>query len=88
MTLKANATMTFKTYLVVDGGIQMNFVCLDPGPGETTDYSILLTDTELVAITTQPQLLTLVTAKLNRKLRAANIASKLDPLINQSIVVA
>lgn len=87
MTLRANAVMTFKTYVIGDSGIQMNFVCLDPGPGETTDYSIFLTDADLAGVSTQGQLANLITTKFNRKVRATNIASKLDQFINQSITI-
>lgn len=80
-------TLTFRAYDVEDGGIRLRFVSPDPGPGRVSDYDVLLTDTELVAVTTQAQLRTLVIDKLNRKLRAANIASKLDAFIGQSLVI-
>lgn len=80
-------TCTFTAYDVQDGGIELRFVALDPGAGNPSDYYIQLTDTDLSAITTQLQLKTLVQTKLNRKIRAAGIAVKLDPFIGQSLAV-
>lgn len=87
MALPVNSTMTFLGYDVIDLGISMRFVCLLPGAGQPTDYSIVLTDAELAGVSTQPQLATLVRTKLERKFRATNIASKLDPFIGQSLVI-
>ena len=87
MPVQANAHFTFTSYEVTDGGIRMFFVCTDPGPGQPNDYDIFLTDAELAPITTAPQLNTLVTNKLNRKIRAVNIAPKLDPFIGQTLVI-
>ena len=87
MALKVSATMTFTGYVVRDDGIQLNFSCATPGAGEPTDYAILLTDSDLAAITTQAQLSTAVRTKLERKFRLSGIASKLDPFIGQSLVI-
>lgn len=93
MPVQANATFRFDSpdggstpaYEVRDDGILMNFVCNAPGPGQPTGYSILLTDAELALVTTQAQLASLVTTKLNRKIRSTGIASKLNTFIGQSI---
>jgi len=87
MPLQPNATFTFTGFEVVDEGIRFIFVCLNPGPGQANDYAFLATDAELAAVTTQAQLQTLVTNKLNRMIRATGIASKLTPFIGQSITV-
>lgn len=87
MPVQANATFTFTAYEVIDGGITLAFVCLNPGPGEANDYSVLVTDAELAAVTTMQQFVTLVTNKLQRKIRAAGIAAKLDPRIGSSLVI-
>jgi len=87
MGLKENATMTFMDYQVEDGGIRLHFLCPDPGPGEASDYFVLVTDDELSGISSLPELKQLVTAKLERALRATNIASKLDGLIGQSLTI-
>jgi hypothetical protein len=79
---------TFSRYAVEDSGIRMFFVALTPGPGMPNDLDIFLTDTELAGVANQPQLNTLVQSKLNRKIRAATIASKLDPFIGQTVTVA
>ena len=83
--VKANATFTLESYEVTDDGILMEFLCPDPGGGNESLYYIRLTDAELAAVTTQQELRTLVTTKLERKIRAANIASKLDQFIGESI---
>ena len=83
MAVQANATFTFTAYEVGDGGIWLFFVCTNPGPGLANDYNIFLTDAELAAVTTQPQLATLIRTELERKIRATGIASKLDPFIGQ-----
>lgn len=87
MPVQANATFTFTAYEVTDAGIVMAFVCLNPGPGEANDYSVLVTDAELAAVTTAPQFTALVQTKLQRKVRGAGIASKLDARIGQSLTV-
>lgn len=87
MPVQANATFTFTAYEVTDAGIRMDFVCPNPGAGEANDYAILVTDAELATVTTLPQFTTLVTSKLQRKIRATNIATKLDPRLGQSLII-
>ena len=94
MPINANATFIFalndewdSAYRVTDTGIEMNFLCPAPGPGQNSYYTIMLTDAELASVTNQAQLRTLVTTKLNRKIRATNIASKLDQFVGQSITI-
>ena len=95
MSLRVNAVLVFallpdgaKPYLVEDAGIRLTLTCADPGPGEPNHYSVFITDTELAAATTTAQRRTLGETKLKRCLRADGIASRLDPLIGQSITVA
>lgn len=87
MPVQPNATFTFTSYTVDDGGITLHFVCPNPGPGEANDYYVAVTDAELAAVSTAPQFVTLVTTKLQRKIRASGIASKLDPRIGSSLVI-
>lgn len=87
MPLQPNAILTFLDYLVEDGGVRMNFVSPDPGPGQPSFYTILLTDADLAAVTTQPQLKSLVTTKLQRICRAQGFTTKLDPFIGQSLTI-
>jgi hypothetical protein len=87
MAIKLNAIMTFQDYNIRDDGIDMHFVCLDPGPGQENDYTVFLTDAELASVSTLLQLRTLVTTKLQRKLRASGVATKLDALIGGSITI-
>ena len=87
MPLRANATVVFESYAVVNDGIELTFLAPDPGPAEESYRIIRLTDAELAGVSTQVQLRNLVIAKLQRKERAANIASKLDPFIGQSLVI-
>lgn len=87
MALAANATMTFTAYRVEDGGIRMWFVCSNPGGGEPSDYDVFLTDSEITGTANLAALKTLVTTKLNRRYRASTVASRLDPLIGQSITI-
>jgi hypothetical protein len=79
--------MTFASYEVRDDGIGFRFTCADPGAGMESDYYVLMTDAELNATTTVPQLRTALTTKLSRKLRATGIASRLDTFIGQTITV-
>lgn len=79
--------LTFLRYKVSDAGVEMEFVNPFPGAGLPTNYTILLTDAELSSVTNLAQLRTLVVAKLQRKIQAAGIASKLDPLIGQSVTI-
>ena len=87
MTLKTNATMVFMDYQVQDTGVQLHFVCPDPGGGEASDYYIFVTDSEIAGITNLSTAKTLITTKLGRRLRATGLATKLDLLIGQSMVV-
>lgn len=75
-------TLTFRSYAVTDDGIALTF----EGSGDGA-YTIFLTDAELSAIATQAQLRAAVTAKLQRKVNATGIASKLEPLIGQSVSI-
>ena len=96
MPVQANVTFKFQSpdggftpaYEVLDepvAGIRMWFMCATPGGGNASNYSIILTDAEVAAVVNAAGLKTLVETKLGRKLRATNIASKLDSLIGQSV---
>lgn len=87
MSVTANAVMTFTSYAVEDTGIRFHFVCANPGPGMESDYYVFAADGELSAISTANQLRSLMLAKLNRAIRRNGFASKLDPLIGQSVTV-
>lgn len=87
MPLKTNATLTFTAYTVTDGTITMTFTSPDPGAGQPSNYTIDVTDADLATVTNGATFATLVQAKLDRKLRATGIASKLDARIGQSLTV-
>lgn len=87
MSLATDAIMTFSAYDVEDGGIRLRFVCSNPGGGEPSDYDVFVTDAELAGTANLAQLKTLVTTKLNRRYRAVGLATKLDPLIGQTITI-
>ena len=87
MPLRINATMRFEDYEVVDQGISLHFVCIDPGPGMNSDYYVLLTDADLTGVSTQAELASLVRTRLQRRYRATGIATKLDPFIGQNLVI-
>jgi hypothetical protein len=78
-------TFRFDSYEVADDGIALHFVSPDPGPGRPSDYFVTVTDAELAAAANAAQLRTLVTAKLQRKFRAAGISTKLDAFIGSTI---
>lgn len=79
--------MIFTHYEITDSGVTLTFTSPDPGPGRPSDYSVALTDAELASVGTNAQLRTLVTTKLQRKLQATGIATRLDPFIGQSITI-
>ena len=81
------ASLTFLSYEVEDTGIEMEFLNPTPGPGKATNYTIFVTDAELSGVSTPAQLRTLVVAKLQRKIQASGIASKLDTFIGQSVTI-
>lgn len=87
MALRANATLTFTGYTVEDGGITLRFLCGDPGGGEPSDYTVLLTDAEIATVANAAQFRSLVLGKLQRKLRASGIATRLDLYIGQSVTL-
>lgn len=74
--------LTFLGYHVLDDGILLTFES-----ASASGIQVMLTDAELAGVSTQPQLRTLVTTKLQRKLRAAGIASKLDQFRGQTITI-
>lgn len=82
------ADFTFLGYAVDDEGIEMKFVNYFPPAEKPNNYlTIRVTDTELSAITSAAQLRTLVTTKLQRKVQASGIASKLDAFIGQTVTI-
>lgn len=87
MSLALGATMTFTSYAVQDTGIMFHFVSPNPGPGNESDWYVFASDADLAAVASAADLRTLLQTKLNRKLRAAGIASKLDPFLGQSLIV-
>lgn len=87
MPINANTDFTFKSYTITDDGIDFNFDAFNPGPGQRTGYSVFCTDAELSGITQSSELRSLLQTKLNRKIRATGIASKLDPFIGSVITV-
>ena len=78
---------TFTSYEVQDAGMTLHFVSQDPGAGKPSDYYILLTDADLATVTKLAEFQMLVQTRLKRKVNAVGIATKLDPLIGQSVVV-
>jgi hypothetical protein len=86
-TLNPNVEFVFTEYTIRDGEIVLFFVCTNPGPGMISNYSVVVTDTELSNISTQAQFLNLVTTKLQRKYRGSNIATKLDSFIGRSVTI-
>lgn len=83
----ANVTMTFTRYEVEDGGVRLYFVAINPGAGQESEYNIVFTDAEATAISTIPQFNTAVISKLQRKLRAAAVASQLNALIGRTVTI-
>jgi hypothetical protein len=77
--------LTFRAYEVRDSEIGMTF--LTPEGDGSASVVIVLTDAELSSVSTQGQLLTLVTTKLQRKVHKAGIASKLDQFVGQMITI-
>ena len=79
--------MTFSGYCVEDSGVRLNFTAGPRQGGEKSDYSIFASDAELAALSSAADFLTFVTARLNRKVKAAGIASRLDGLIGRKVVI-
>lgn len=89
MALRVGATLTFTGYRIVDSplGVELQFLCADPGGGEPSDYTVLITDTEWATAANPAARRTLIQNKLNRKYRATGLANTLDPLIGTTLVV-
>lgn len=87
MPLRNLATMTFIGYEVKDTGIEMTFLCANPGAGEVSYWPVEVSNAEVAALATLTDFRNLVIAKLQRKYRAAGIASRLDGLIGQSVSI-
>jgi FPC/CPF motif-containing protein YcgG len=85
--IPANSSFTFMGYKVTDDGVIMTFTCLAPGAGNNTDDQILATFAELASVATAQDLRNLVTTKLQQKIRATGVASKLDSFIGQSLTI-
>jgi len=78
--------LTFEGYNVLNDGVALEF---RPGENTTKDarFTVFLSDAELTTIVTLAQLRAIVISKLQRKVQAAGIASKLDPLVGQSVTI-
>ena len=76
--------LTFLSYTVDTDGTSLLFTAM---PAISEEYRIFFTDAELAAITTQLQLRNAVTTKLQRKVQAVGIASKLDGFIGQQVTI-
>lgn len=76
---------TFTGYAMTDDGIRLVFSVDDPGAGRPSEWAVGLTDAELAGVSTMAQFRALVVSKLQRKVQAAGVASKLDPLVGQSV---
>lgn len=81
------ADFTFQGWGAEDSGYRLRFVCQTPGPGEASDYDVAVTDAEMAGITVQ-NLRTLVISRLERKVKAAAVATRLNGFIGQSVTVA
>lgn len=86
MSFNPTATMTFRDYEVLDVGVRCHFESPNPGPGENSDYYIILSVVDVVG-KSLAQLTALAKAALNEKLLATGISDVLDPLIGQNIVL-
>ena len=76
--------LTFLSYTVEKDGTRLLFTAM---PTISEEYEIFFTDAELAAITTQLQLRNAVITKLQRKVQAVGIASKLDTFIGQQVTI-
>lgn len=85
----ASSSYRFTSYGIVDNPPAIAFTFYGPiPPGNRAGYvTVTANDAELAAAGTQPAVVTLVTNKLQRKLRATSIATKLDALIGQSVTI-
>lgn len=77
----------FAGYEVQDDGVLFRFNIPDPEPGVADTLTVKATDAQLSAVTTAPQLRTLVTTLLNRKVRRNGFAAKLNPFLGQSVTI-
>lgn len=87
MSIAANAVFTMVGYRLEPELVYLQFRCLNPGPGNATDYEIALTDAEITS-NSNTQLRTLVEQKLLRLFRPTTLTTKLDTLVGQSITIA
>ena len=76
--------LIFLSYAVETDGVSLLFAVIS---ADIKEYTIFFTDAELAAITTQLQLRNAVITKLQRKVQAAGIASKLDTFIGQQVTI-
>jgi hypothetical protein len=92
-TVPANATFTFDRYDINDNGINLTFLCANPGPGNESYWTVRITDAELATVRTDTQAHTLAdvralaVAKLQRRIRGSSIANLLDGAIGQSVTI-
>lgn len=88
MAVIANASMRFIRYEVIDDArIECTFQCDAPGAGEKNLYVIHLTFAEISANSAVQLRDNFVIPRLQRQIRATGISTKLDGLINQSVVI-
>jgi hypothetical protein len=79
MPLRTSTILKFERYYVLDSNeTKLEFSCTNPGAGEESLYWIVLTDDEISTIIDALTYDTLISDKLKRKYRSANISTKLD----------
>ena len=84
MPLQANAVLQFTGYFAVETGLMLQFVCLEPGPGEPTDYDVFVTDAEWTAAGNNTQRRALVLGKIQRRYRPI---ATLENFIGESFTI-
>ena len=84
--LKEGALLHFSEYLVKDGETILAFLCFDPGPGQASEYTIILTDAEMKNLPLN-DFRKLCQDKLDRKLREKGIRASLDQFLGEEFTI-
>ena len=89
MALRGSAVLLVTGYRILDApvGFELQFICANPGQGEPSDYTVVITDAEWAAATNANARRTVVQNKLNRKFRATGLAVTIDPIVNTTFTV-
>lgn len=87
--LPAGKLLVLQGYTVdpAANGIQLHFVCSDPGPGLPTDYYLFMPHDELEGATNLTQLRTLINGRIDRYIGTDAVIDRVNQITGETFTV-